>query len=222
MSAWLSHVLSHWLRNHLQSKVWPLSSWELQSLSTHHRCYIVYTVNASRQTASRSKLQCAPHEGLQYAADCSRSLYEQQTNRAMSSALLSICQSGLHVARLSPPCGFRATAHQCQEALCCCHLAELEGPGRMISWNACKQSIEGACISTCNQSEVPISSYEWDRLAAESACHVQLLQDAKVLRLEASLQHREEQIENHHAERISALRARRSREVQQKLAYLHR
>jgi len=48
------------------------------------------------------------------------------------------------------------------------------------------------------------------------------LQDAKVLRLEASLQHREEQIENHHAERINALRARRSREVQQKLAYVHR
>ena len=47
-------------------------------------------------------------------------------------------------------------------------------------------------------------------------------QDAKLLRLEASLQQREEQIENHHAERISALRSRRSREVQQKLAYVHR
>lgn len=47
-------------------------------------------------------------------------------------------------------------------------------------------------------------------------------QDAKLLRLEASLQHREEQIENHHAERIHALRSRRSREVQQKLAYVHR
>ena len=48
------------------------------------------------------------------------------------------------------------------------------------------------------------------------------LQDAKLSRLEASLQQREEQIENHHAQRITALRARRSREVQQKLAYLHR
>ena len=49
-----------------------------------------------------------------------------------------------------------------------------------------------------------------------------LLQDAKLLRLEASLQNREEQIENHHAKRIDALRTRRSREVQKKLAYLHR
>ena len=48
------------------------------------------------------------------------------------------------------------------------------------------------------------------------------LQDAKLSRLEASLQQREEQIESHHAQRITALRARRSREVQQKLAYLHR
>ena len=47
-------------------------------------------------------------------------------------------------------------------------------------------------------------------------------QDAKLLRLEASLQQREEQIENHHAERIHALRSRRSCEVQQKLAYVHR
>lgn len=48
------------------------------------------------------------------------------------------------------------------------------------------------------------------------------LQDAKLVRLEASLQQREEQIENHHAERIRALKSRRSREVQQKLAYVHR
>lgn len=57
-------------------------------------------------------------------------------------------------------------------------------------------------------------------------CVIQLVvawsQDAKLLRLEASLQQREEQIENHHAERINALRSRRSREVQQKLAYIHR
>ena len=51
---------------------------------------------------------------------------------------------------------------------------------------------------------------------------MQCLQDAKLMRLEASLHQREEQIENHHAERINALRARRSREVQQKLAYVHR
>lgn len=47
-------------------------------------------------------------------------------------------------------------------------------------------------------------------------------QDVKLLRLEASLQQREEQIENHHAKRINALRSRRSREVQHKLAYVHR
>ncbi|DBA91605.1 hypothetical protein WJX77_012297 [Trebouxia sp. C0004] len=59
---------------------------------------------------------------------------------------------------------------------------------------------------------------EW----ADREASLEATQDAKVLRLEASLQHREEQIENHHAQRINALRARRSREVQQKLAYVHR
>lgn len=60
----------------------------------------------------------------------------------------------------------------------------------------------------------------WHRRSA--VLMVACLQDAKLTRLEASLHQREEQIENHHAERISALRSRRSREVQQKLAYLHR
>lgn len=47
-------------------------------------------------------------------------------------------------------------------------------------------------------------------------------QEAKLASLEAALQHREEQIENRHAERINAFKAQRSLEVQHRLALMHR
>ena len=92
--------------------------------------------------------------------------------------------------------------------------------GLLLSSSAHVTSVTALCCCSLNTAATQALPVFWGHL-----CQTLMMlgsQDAKLLRLEASLHQREEQIENHHAERINALRSRRSREVQHKLAYVHR